>query len=145
MTTTLNGSGMAPEGNRSADGFQARRDVETVGKTVAIACLQGAIESFLAGRNLSRAQLAEDVCGMSEGNFSKVSNGVQGDFWELVYKLPGDIRADFFQRLHESERIDPILAATTHLITAACRFLQVAGVSKPMAKAHVPERKQRRA
>lgn len=106
-------------------------DVERVGKPLAIACLNGAIESFIVPRNMSRRELAEDICGTTEGNFSKVVNGVQGDFWALVYKLPADIRSDFYDRLAQTERIDPFQVALEQLNAALLRVLRLQGSRLP--------------
>lgn len=114
---------------------------------VAIACLAAAIESFIAAHRMSRATLAEDLCGIPEANFSKIANGVQGDFWWLVYKLPGDIRSDFFDRLRETERVDPLKVAE-RLIATAFQLLRVTGLRLPeqarMAHAGLRERQQRK-
>lgn len=119
--------------------FQLRRDVESVGKSDAIRCLLAAVESFLAGRNMSRAAFAETLLGMSESNFSKVVNGKQGDFFELVFKMPGDIRRDFWERIGEIERANPTQRAAEQLAQACLRFLQVVNLDsveprKRMAK-----------
>lgn len=150
MNSTMREQGMATEGNRSAEGFHARRDLETVGKPAAIACLTAAIESFLAAHRMSRPTLAEDICGMSEGNFSKVINGVQGDFWALIYKLPVDIRADFFERLRETEHVDPLAKASEQVVIAVLRMLELMPSSLPekatrMARAALAERKRKSA
>lgn len=97
---------------------------------------------------MSQAQLAEDLCGMSESNFSKVANGTQGDFWALVYKLPGDIRADFFERLHETERVDALALAMEQMHAAMFRVLRLTGVAslpeKATQMAKATERQQER-
>jgi hypothetical protein len=111
--------------------FQASVDVERLGKLVAIRCLNAAIEAFIVPRNLSRAQLAEDLCGYPEANFSKVANGKQGDFWELVYKLPADIRADFYDRLADTERVDPLLLAMEQLQAALIRVVRLTSAAMP--------------
>lgn len=119
------------EGNLFADAFQLDGPVERVGKMVAIRCLNGAIESYIVPRNLSRAEVAERWCGMSEANFSKVSNGSQGDFWALVYKLPRDIRHDFFDRLRESEASDVLHRAIENLHDATLRVLKLTSAVMP--------------
>lgn len=123
-----------PEGKRSPEQFQARRAVESVGKPVAIACLNGAIESFLAAHQMSRAQLAEDICGVSESNFSKLKDGKQGDFWAFVYTLPADIRADFFERLHETEFSDPLALALEQLQIAMSRVTRLLSDATPLER-----------
>lgn len=151
MATMMPDSPVATEGKRSAAPFHAELHMETTGKRVAVNCLNAAIESFLVAREMSRAQLAEDICGTSEGNFSKIVNGVQGDFWALVYRLPGDIRADFYDRLHETEHTDPLIVAMEQLHVAMFRVLRLTGAAslpekaRQMAKAAVRERKQRSA
>lgn len=141
MNRSISSVPVATEGKGNADGFQPSCGLERPGKSVAIGCLNGAIESFIQPLQMSRAQFAETFCGMGEANFSKVVNGNQGDFWALVYKLPSDIRADFFGRLHESEHIDPLELATEQLKAAAERFLrltaaaQLPGQASHMAKA----------
>ena len=127
MATTVDDDAVASEGKGHDGRFQRPTGVETPGKRLAVNCLTAAIESFLAAREMSRAQLAEDICGTSESNFSKIVNGVQGDFWALVYKLPSDIRTYFYARLHESEQTDPVLVATEQLIHAAFRLLVISG------------------
>lgn len=140
MPITVKPASVATEGNGSAASFPSKSDVERLGKPVAIACLNGAIESFIVPRNMSRCQLAEDLCGMTEGNFSKVVNAVQGDFWALVYKLPTAIRADFFDRLSQTERVDPFLIALEQLNMALLHVLRLQSARLPeratgMAKA----------
>lgn len=121
MPPTLPKPELETEGNGSATSFQ-----NAVSKADAVRCLAAAIESFTAARNLSRDQLAEDICGMSKGYFSKVINGEQGDFFGLVYgKLPGDIRQDFIERLAELERLDPFALALEQLMVAAFRVIRV--------------------
>lgn len=152
MGASLPSAPAETEGKRNAPAFQLDPGLETRGKPTAIACLNASIESFIVPRNWSRAQLAEDICGMSEANFSKVVNGNQGDFWGLVYKLPADIRADFYARLHESEKIDPLELAAEQLIAAAQRFLRLMGNGAPalpaqaakMAKAAILAEQQRK-
>lgn len=139
MGATMTNTSVATEGKGSDGRFQRPVGVETHGKSIAIACLSAALESFIAARNLSRAQLAEDLCGMSESNFSKVANGTQGDFWALVYKLPGDIRADFYERLHETERVDALSLAMEQLNAAMFRVMRLTGA------AHLPEKANRMA
>ncbi len=108
------------EGNGSDSRFQGAT------KDDAVRCLQAAIESFLAGRSLSREQLAEDVCGVSTSYFSKLTNGQQGDLFGFVYeKLPSEIRQDFIERLAELERLDPFALALEQLLVAAFRFIRV--------------------
>jgi hypothetical protein len=116
-------------------------DVETEGKVLSnrfqpskartIANLQAALESFLAARNLSREYLAENVCGMSLPNFSKVSNGLQGDFVRFVNeKLPADIREDFYDREQEDRQHDPVIAAVETLMQAAFTVLRLASAAR---------------
>jgi hypothetical protein len=131
MPPTINPTPLATEGNRSADDFQSSPDVASPGKPLAIRCLNAAIEAFIVPRNLSRAQLAEDLCGYTEGNFSKVANGQQGDFWALVYKLPADVRADFYDRLAETERVDPLLLAMEQLQAALLRVVRLTSAAMP--------------
>lgn len=106
-------------GNGSDSRFQS------VTKADAVRCLQAAIESFLAARGMSRQQLAEDICGVSAGYFSKITNGDQGDFFGFVYgKVPGEIRQDFIERLAELERLDPFALALEQLMVAAFRVIR---------------------
>lgn len=151
MATSVRPAVVEPEGKPSDSAFQMRREVESVGKQDAIRCLLGALESFLAGQNLSRAEFAERICGMSESYFSKVVNGQQGDFFGLVFKLPADIRKDFLERLIELERADPVARAAEQLAVACLRFLRINGGpssemparASAMAKAELPtERKK---
>lgn len=149
MSSSISQRHGATEGNKTDDRFQADARLERDGKSVAIACLSAAIESFIAARDWSRAQLAEDICGIPEANFSKITNGHQGDFWGLVYKLPADVRADFYERLHESERVNP-MAVAEQLIATAFQLLRVTGHGLPvhashMAKVAIAERKKRTA
>lgn len=144
MSNTMNDSQVETIGNGSASGFHGTT------KADAVRCLQAAIESFLAARSMSRDQLAEDICGMSAGYFSKVSNGEQGDFFGLVYgKLPGEIRQDFVERLAELERLDPFALALEQLMVAAFRVIRT-GRTMParasrMAHASIDESKRRSA
>ncbi len=117
---------METEGNALASRFQ-------VSKRDAVRCLQAAIESFLAAKGLSRDQLAEDLCGMSVGNFSKLSNGVQGDIFAFVFDtVPGDIREDFIERVAELQQVDPFTRAVEQLVNAAFRVVQMGrGYSLP--------------
>ena len=103
--------------------FQPGLDLETTGKSAAVACLEAAI----AAHGVPRKVLADEV-GMSEGHFSKVANGRQGDLLDLAYALPAALRADFFARLAESERLDPEAVAAVQLLYAAARFLRLARV-----------------
>lgn len=131
-------------GNGSATGFHSAT------KADAVRCLQAAIESFLVARHKSREWLAEDICGMSTGYFSKVTNGEQGDFFGLVYgKLPGEIRQDFIERLAELERLDPFALALEQLMVAAFRVIRT-GRTMPvranrMARASMSEKQRRSA
>ena len=113
--------------------FQPGLDLESSGKSAAVACLEAAI----AARGVPRKVLA-DQAGMSEANFSKVANGRQGDLFDLVYALPADLRADFFCRLAESERLEPEARAAEQLILAAARFLRVVGAqTRPAVEAAI--------
>lgn len=143
MAPSIAASSAATVGNKSAEPCRADAATERDGKRVAIACLSAAIESFIAARDWSRAQLAEDICGMTESNFSKTVNGGYGDFWALVYKLPADIRADFFERLHASEQVNPLIVAE-QLIATAFQLLRVTGVATPTLSL-VPDRERKRA
>lgn len=148
MGASLPSTSAATVGNKPDESCRAEAASERLGKKVAIACLSAAIESFIAARDWSRAQLAEDICGMTESNFSKTANGGYGDFWALVYKLPADIRADFFERLHESERVDPAHVAE-QLILVALQLVRVAGIDLPtrlqMARAGIDQQQRKRA
>lgn len=119
MSDTVEPRSVETEGNGSDSRFQA------VTKEDAVRCLQAAIESFTAARGLSRDQLAEDICGVSPGYFSKIINAQQGDFFGFVYtKLPGEIRQDFIERLAELERLDPFALALEQLMVAAFRVIR---------------------
>jgi len=129
MPDSLRNLDVETEGNGSDVRFH-------VSKVDAVRCLQAAIESFLAARGLSRDQLAEDICGMSKGYFSKVSNGEQGDFFGLVYgKLPGEIRQDFIERLAELESLDPFALAVEQLMVAAVRMIRLGRTRQLPARA----------
>ena len=132
MSATLKPESVETIGNGSATDFQG------VTKADAVRCLAAAIESFIAGRGLSRAQLSEDICGMSPGYFSKVINGEQGDFFGLVYgKLPGEIRQDFIERLAALERFDPVVMAMEQMIAAAFRVIQTTRRQLPARAIHM--------
>lgn len=151
MTTHSRQTAVATEGTKTDARFQLLRDLETTGnesaepchtsKATAVHCLQAAIESFLAARQLSREYLAENLCGMSLGNFSKISNGVQGDFMDLVFnKLPGDIKEDFVERLAEMQRVDPFVNACKHLVLAAFAVIEhTRGSRLPMRAKHMAQ------
>src|SRR5262245_14180049 len=122
MTTKTRPLELAREGSRRAEDFHGAPAVETTGndlsghirvtKQTMVNCALAAVDSFLAShRNVSREQLAEDVCGMSPANFSKVINGVQGDFLALIEKLPGDIQDDYFERVDAARSSDPVAQA----------------------------------
>lgn len=140
----MSGEAVETVGNGSDSRFQSAT------KNDAVRCLQAAIESFLASRSMSRDQLAEDICGMSKGYFSKVTNGEQGDFFGLVYgKLPGEIRQDFIERLAELERLDPFALALEQLMVAAFRVIRT-GRTMParasrMARASMSDKQRRSA
>ncbi len=139
MATTMRPTLVETEGNESDGRFQP------VTKADAVRCLQAAIESFLAARGKSRDWLAEDICGMSTSNFSKVVNGVQGDFLALVYdKLPGEIRQDYDERIAEMERFDPLGLALEQLLATTIRVIRAHSRAVP-AKAELPERRQEKA
>lgn len=119
MPNTLRDSAVENEGMVDSSSFQG------VTKADAVRCLQAAIESFMAARDLTQQALAEDICGVSQGYFSKVTRGEQGDFFGFVYgKLPGDIRQDFIERLAELERLDPFALALEQLLVAAFRVIR---------------------
>ncbi|MEO8679250.1 MAG: hypothetical protein ABI665_09405 [Vicinamibacterales bacterium] len=151
MSNSIDVGAVATEGKKSDSRFQRPVGVESVGKKTAIACFNGAIESFIVGQHQTRAWFAETLCGMSESNFSKVANGQQGDFWELVYRLPADVRSDFFDRLHESERIDPLQMAFEQVLLAMLRAMRLmGGAGLPeraahMAKAAIEDRQRKTA
>lgn len=119
MAPMMPASSVETEGNGCAPRFHA------VTKADAVRCLLAAIESFLAAHGMSRAQLAEDICGVSPSYFSKIINGEQGDLFEFVYgKLPAEIRQDFIERLAELERLDPFALALEQLMVAAFRVIR---------------------
>lgn len=90
------------------------------GKDEALRLLNAAIDASAIPRKV----LAEDLCGMSQGNFSKVTSGEQGDVFSLVFRLPTDVRRDFFDRLVEADYADPLERAAEQLALAAVRFLR---------------------
>lgn len=130
MANNISAQPVETEGNGSAERFQS------VTKADVVRCLQAAIESFLVARGMSRDQLAEDICGISAGYFSKITNCDQGDFWGLVYgKLPGEIRQDFLERLVELERLDPFALALEQLLIAAARMIRLGRMHQLPARA----------
>jgi transcriptional regulator with XRE-family HTH domain len=125
-------------GRECATSCQTPAVVETAGKTIAIDCLAAAIDGSLVPR-----KVLADECGMSEGYFSKVARGEQGDFLGLVYRLRADIRRDFAQRLAAAESADPEELAAEQLAAAAIQFLKLRGVAIRMARANDQNRKRK--
>ncbi len=124
MTRMMAGIATATEGNGSATDCHQAPAVETGGKRLAIRCLNDAIDAS----GVARKQLAED-CGWSEGHFSKVASGQQGELLDLAYRLPAHraaIRSDFLNRLADLEMTDPLEEATEQLAIAAVRWFRAA-------------------
>lgn len=144
MSRTVSAVAVATEGNDFSASFHDRAPVESAGKSVAI----GFLNDVIAESKVPRKVLA-DECGWSEGQFSKVASGQQGDPLDLVYRLPvtrAGIRRQFFDRLAASEQVaDPLDEATEQLAIAAIRWFRVRVSatlpSRPrMVRASVPVR-----
>lgn len=141
MSNIFENMDLETEGNEVSTSFQRDKDR-------AVRCWQETVTAS----GLDDKVLASEV-GMTKGYYSKVANGEQGDLLGLVYRLPKEraaMRADFFARLAEVERIDVVTLAAETLVAAAIRFLKVRGdmASAPMrmAKAGVaPVQQVRRA
>ena len=119
------GAQVSERGNEVATSFQ--RD-----KAFAVRCWQDAV----AASGLDDKAIAAE-CGMSRGYYSKVASGQQGDLIELAYRLPGRlafIRADFFDRLAQSEQHDPLGHATEQMAVAAIRFLRAARAASQLPR-----------
>lgn len=122
-------------GKPSAEAFHLRRQVAQAGKVQAIRCFLAALESFMAAHNLTRAEIAETCCGVSESYFSKLANGQQGDLFALAFLVPADIRIDFFERLAALEQADPQRRAAELLALACIRYLSLATQSDRVPEA----------
>lgn len=101
---------------------------------MAFDCLAAVVD----GCGVPRKALAIE-CGMSEGYFSKVVSGQQGDVVALLYKLRPSIRGEFYRRMAALEHADPIDVAAEQLVFAAVQFLRLRGVKARMAKAVLQE------
>lgn len=134
MANTLQSNPLETEGNVLSTRFHLT-------KTDHVLSLLASIESFLAARpDMSRERLAENICGMSIANFSKVSNGQQGDFLALVDKLPSEIRDDYDARLEDLRRQDPILQLVEQMVATAFRLAAVSGRTQ-LRLGHTEQRK----
>lgn len=96
---------------------------------------------------VKRSVLAAEL-DMSEGYFSKVSAGVQGDLLGLVYQVGRKypkLRRAFINGLAEIENADPLAHAAELLAVAAMRFLRLQGEHVPlrMARASMSEERKR--
>lgn len=130
MSRTVSSAALATQGNEPATGCHTDTEMETDGKAVAIGFLNEVIEESGVQRKVLAAE-----CKWSEGQFSKVASGQQGDLFELVYRLPAHraaIRAAFFGRLIQSEQRDAISDATEQLAIAAIRWFRAARAVRAM-------------
>lgn len=131
MAHSLASDRRSTEGNIVSNGFQ---------KDDAVRCWQASIAA------VDDKVLAAE-CGMSRGYFSKVSSGQQGDLFDLAARLPAhraSIRADFFGRLAELERVNPLDLAAEQLTAAATRWLRLRSeFPLRMAKADLGDRREK--
>lgn len=137
MAPTLKPTAVETEGNILSTRFHLT-------KTDHVRCLLAAIESFLAAKGMTRDTLAEDICGMSLANFSKVSNGQQGDFLALIDKLPADIRDDYQDRVNDAHAHDPMLTLVEQMVAMALRLAAMSSARPSMVKAELPTQNKAR-
>lgn len=93
---------------------------------------------ILDGCKVKRSVIATEL-GMSEGYFSKVSAGLQGDLLGLVLQVGRKypkLRSAFINGLAEIENTDPLTQAAEHLAAAAIRFVRLQAERLPLRMAH---------
>lgn len=124
MRTSVATALKASEGNKLERSFQTEHGVESSGNSLALTCLNEAVDAFVGTTQIPRKVLAEE-CGQNEAQFSKSLSGARGgDFMGVIDKIRPEIRLDWLDRMTKAQQPGGLAElAAEQLIHAAVRFL----------------------